>query len=540
MTDFIDFGLQRPLMAALERERHETPTPIQARAIPALMEGRDVLGLAQTGSGKTAAFALPILNRLMETPRNYKGRGKDALLGPRAVVLSPTRELATQIRERFCAYGSRTSVSFGLAIGGANIGKQKAMLRRGVDVLVATPGRLEDLLAQKATVLDQVEMLVLDEVDQMLDMGFIQGIRRICDAAPAERQNIFFSATMPREIKRFAHALLNDPYQIKIDASERPKITQSVQFLSKAEKPAALVQLVKTENVYSGLVFSRTKYGADKIARVLSKEGIRAEAIHGNRSQGQRERALKAFKTGKVQILVATDIASRGIDIAGVSHVINYDLPNVPETYVHRIGRTGRAGATGIAISFCDREERAYLGAIERLMGQKLNGEPLKASRPRSDRAPKRGSGRPDSKRSSDHRSRPNRGAAEGQHPQRKTTPGEERKRPAGRRNRPLANAALASEEAAAAQESGGQKRPDHKRLVQKRGGRKFSGQKPGGQKPSGQKRTGQKRSGPKNGDQKRSQKPHQKRFQKSKKPQGPSGGGAKPARPHRRRVKAA
>lgn len=372
MTEFNEFGLAGPILAALEKEGHKTPTPIQARAIPELLSGSDVLGLAQTGSGKTAAFALPILHRLFETPERIQRSGSKPRFGPRALVLSPTRELAGQIRDRFKVYGARTSLSMALAIGGVSLNKQAATLSRGVDIFVATPGRLEDLQKQGAVDLDQVEILVLDEVDQMLDMGFIHVIRRICRSLPAERQSVFFSATMPKEIARLAHALLTDPVRIEIEKTARPKISQSVQFMGKGQKPAALIRVASDPAFTSGLVFSRTKHGADKIARILNKEGINAQAIHGNRSQNQRERALNAFKSGKAQVLVATDIAARGIDIAGVSHVVNFDLPNVPETYVHRIGRTGRAGASGIAVSFCSPDERADLRAIEKLMGERL------------------------------------------------------------------------------------------------------------------------------------------------------------------------
>ncbi len=375
LTDFTDFGLARPIIAALEKEGHATPTPIQARAIPTVLAGHDVLGVAQTGSGKTAAFALPVLHRLFENPGRRGSGGENKASGPRALALSPTRELADQIRERFCVYGARTSIPVGLVVGGASIGKQKAMLRRGVDILVATPGRLEDLLAQKAVSLEQVETLVLDEVDQMLDMGFVHAIRRICAGLPKARQSIFFSATMPRDIARLANALLKNPVRIDIEAKARPKITQSAQFTPRGDKPAALVNIVKSEAFASGLVFVRTKRGADRVAKRLNAEGVHAEAIHGNRSQGQRERALKAFKRGEATVLVATDIAARGIDVPGVSHVVNFDLPNTPETYVHRIGRTARAGACGVAVSFWDSDERAELRAIEKLTGERLGSD---------------------------------------------------------------------------------------------------------------------------------------------------------------------
>lgn len=385
VTTFNDLGLAKPILTALAQEGHTTPTPIQAEAIPALLAGRDLLGLAQTGSGKTAAFTLPLLHRLFKTPR------KATPFSPRALILTPTRELAGQVRERVAAYGALMTLRTGLVIGGAPINKQKHMIRRGVDVLIATPGRLEDLIKQNAVSLNAVEYFVLDEVDQMLDMGFIHAIRAITAKLPQERQSLFFSATMPREIAKLASALLNDPVRVELKTQARPKIDQSVMFISKPEKIRALVKIAGGDAFKSGLVFSRTKHGADKIAKSLTSAGLSAQAIHGNRSQGQRERALKAFKSGNTRILVATDIAARGIDIQGVSHVINFDLPNVPETYVHRIGRTARAGASGIAISFCSPEERSDLRAIERLTGERFGGPSGEKTSSRGDhRGPRR------------------------------------------------------------------------------------------------------------------------------------------------------
>ena len=360
-------------MTALSSEGHTTPTPIQEKAIPYLLEGGDLLGMAQTGTGKTAAFALPILHKLYQKPAEKPAGGKRGAHGPRALILAPTRELAAQVKERFDAYGARTSLKTGLVIGGAPIARQKAMLRRGVDILIATPGRLEDHLRQNSLTLDTIEMLVLDEVDQMLDLGFIHAIRAIAGKCPKDRQSLFFSATMPKEIARLANALLRDPLRIDIEPAERPKIEQSVMFMTKGEKLAALVKLTSDEAVKSALVFTRTKHGADKVVRVLNAAGVTAQAIHGNRSQGQRTRALDAFKNGKARLLVATDIAARGIDVSGVTHVVNYDVPNVPQTYVHRIGRTGRAGKTGIAISFCASDEKPFLRDIERLTGVKVS-----------------------------------------------------------------------------------------------------------------------------------------------------------------------
>ena len=353
-------------MQALADEGHKTPTPIQAKAISPIMSGRDLLGLAQTGTGKTAAFALPILHRLSVTER------ADKRARVRVVVLTPTRELAAQVLERFNAYGGRLRLRAGLVIGGASINKQKAMMRRGLDIVVATPGRLMDLIKQGAVDLEGVDTFVLDEVDQMLDLGFIHTIRAIAAKLPEERQNVFFSATMPPAIARLAGKLLNNPVRAEVVAKQRPMIDQSVMFLEKNAKTAMLTDIVKRKEFTRGLVFTRTKHGADKIVRILNASGASAFAIHGNRSQSQRERALAAFRSGKAPILVATDIAARGIDVREVSHVVNYDLPNVPETYVHRIGRTARAGAAGVAISFCSREERPHLRSIEKLTRQAI------------------------------------------------------------------------------------------------------------------------------------------------------------------------
>ncbi|MEM8937254.1 MAG: DEAD/DEAH box helicase [Pseudomonadota bacterium] len=368
MTTFHELGLAKPILTALDQEGHKTPTPIQAAAIPALLIGRDLLGTAQTGSGKTAAFTLPLLHRLIETPAKAKA------LHPRALILAPTRELAGQVRDRIYSYGAGASFRAGLVIGGAPINKQKNLIRRGVDILIATPGRLEDLMNQDAVSLDAIDYFVLDEVDQMLDMGFIHAIRAITAKLPKDRQSLFFSATMPREIERLANGLLRDPVRVEMKRQPPPKINQSIMFITKPEKIGALIKIVRGDAFTSGLVFSRTKHGADKIVKSLNGAGLSAQAIHGNRSQRQRERALKGFKSGDTRILVATDIAARGIDVQGVSHVVNFDLPNVPETYVHRIGRTARAGATGTAISFCSPEERAELLAIERLTGERFGG----------------------------------------------------------------------------------------------------------------------------------------------------------------------
>ncbi|MEZ5892166.1 MAG: DEAD/DEAH box helicase [Parvularculaceae bacterium] len=366
MTSFSDFGLLRPITTALEAERHTSPTPIQAGAIPPLLAGRDLLGIAQTGTGKTAAFALPILHRLGKNTKRREARSC------RALVLTPTRELALQIVERFKAYGNGLALTTGLVIGGTSYGKQRAMLQRGVDILVATPGRLIDIVDSGAVKLSGVETFVLDEVDQMLDLGFINAIRSIAAKLPEDRQNVFFSATMPPTIAKLANGLLKDPARVEIAAAKPLRIDQSVMFIEKGAKPSALIDIVKKPDFARGLVFTRTKHGADKLVRTLNDAGAPAHAIHGNRSQSQREKALEAFRGGRARILVATDIAARGIDVRDVTHVVNYDLPNIPETYTHRIGRTGRAGAAGVAISFCSGEERPFLRAIEKLTRQPL------------------------------------------------------------------------------------------------------------------------------------------------------------------------
>lgn len=364
LNSFSELGLAEPILQALAEANHTTPTPIQIQAVPQVLAGRDLVGIAQTGTGKTAAFALPILQHLVTN--RFRPERRSA----RALVLSPTRELSGQILESFRLYGKHVRPSTALAIGGVPIGRQARALAGGVDVLVATPGRLVDLLENNAVRLDMVEVFVLDEADQMLDMGFIHAIRAIVAKLPRKRRNLFFSATMPREIEKLAEALLNDPVRVAVTpvAKTADRIEQKVFFTDRAGKPSLLVELLSDPAMERSLVFSRTKHGADRVVKGLGVAGISAEAIHGNKSQPQRERALAAFRQGTVKVLVATDIAARGIDVPGVSHVINYDLPNVPESYVHRIGRTARAGKEGIAISLCDGEERAFLRDIERLI----------------------------------------------------------------------------------------------------------------------------------------------------------------------------
>jgi ATP-dependent RNA helicase RhlE len=367
-TTFKDLGLTQALLKALEAEGYETPTPIQAQSIPHLLTGRDLMGIAQTGTGKTAAFALPILQRLAA---NKQPRKRHAC---RALVLSPTRELASQIADSFRTYGRHLGLSIAVVFGGTGVRPQAVQLAQGVDILVATPGRLIDHLDNRAVNLASVEVFVLDEADQMLDMGFIHAIRRILPGLPKVRQNLFFSATMPKEIGSLAAEFLRDPVQVSVTpvATTAERVDQRVIFVETARKRTLLAEILREEANGRTLVFTRTKHGADRVVRQLEQDGIGAAAIHGNKSQGQRERALAEFRSGKTPVLIATDIAARGIDVDGVAHVINFDLPNVPESYVHRIGRTARAGAEGIAISFCDGEERAYLRDIERLTRQKI------------------------------------------------------------------------------------------------------------------------------------------------------------------------
>jgi len=366
LTTFDSLNLSAPILKAVKAEGYETPTPIQAQSIPHLLAGRDLLGIAQTGTGKTAAFALPILEILSRENRKPE-RGTC-----RALILAPTRELSSQILESFKVYGKNLKLSRTVVFGGVGIGRQIDAARNGVDIMVATPGRLVDLIERKALTLSKVEIFVLDEVDQMLDLGFIHAIRKITGMLPKKRQNLFFSATMPKEIAGLAANLLSDPARVEITpvATTAERVTQSVIHVEPGNKVKLLSALLSNPQITRALVFTRTKHGADKVVKALSKDGIESAAIHGNKSQNNRERALAGFKNGKVIALVATDIAARGIDVDGVSHVFNYDLPFVPESYVHRIGRTARAGATGEAIAFCTPEERGLLRDIERTIRQ--------------------------------------------------------------------------------------------------------------------------------------------------------------------------
>jgi len=352
-------------LRALDEEGYTTPTPIQAKAIPPILEGRDLLGCAQTGTGKTAAFALPMLQLLAATPS--PAGGKRVI---RALVLSPTRELATQIADSFKAYGRHLPFTTTVVFGGVGQNPQVQALTKGIDILVATPGRLLDLMGQGFVKLDALQFFVLDEADRMLDMGFIHDVKRIIKALPAKRQSLFFSATLPRDIQDLSKSILTEPVRVEVTpvSSTAERIEQSVYFVDRGNKRALLSHVLKAEKINRALVFTRTKHIANRLVDHLEKDGIRAEAIHGNKSQSARERALANFRAGTTPVLVATDIAARGIDVDGVSHVVNFELPNIPESYVHRIGRTARAGAEGIAISFCDSEERAFLKDIEKII----------------------------------------------------------------------------------------------------------------------------------------------------------------------------
>jgi ATP-dependent RNA helicase RhlE len=360
---FASLNLIEPILHALQSEGYTTPTPIQQQAIPVVLEGRDLLGCAQTGTGKTAAFSIPLLQLMHE----QQHPGKQI----RALILTPTRELAIQIHESIGAYGKHTRLKHQVIFGGVSQVPQVQALRNGTDILVATPGRLLDLIQQGFVNLQQIQFFVLDEADRMLDMGFIHDVKKVVALLPAKKQTLFFSATMPPEIAGLANSLLRNPVKVEVTpvSSTAEKIEQQVFFVEKQDKRALLAHVLQDAAIRNVLVFTRTKHGADKVVKDLQKLQITAAAIHGNKSQNARQRALSAFKDGTLRVLVATDIAARGIDVDHLTHVINYELPNVPETYVHRIGRTGRAGASGIALSFCDSEERAYLKDIQRLIG---------------------------------------------------------------------------------------------------------------------------------------------------------------------------
>ena len=374
MTDFQSLGLSETLLKAVASEGYTSPTPVQEQSIPPLLEGRDVLGVAQTGTGKTAAFALPVLQIM----GRKKPQGKRHI---RALILSPTRELAAQIDERFAAYSEHMDIRHRVIFGGVKQNPQVRALQKGLDILVATPGRLLDLIGQGFVDITKVEFFVLDEADRMLDMGFIRDIEKVLKLLPNKRQNLLFSATMPKSIAKLAGSFLNNAVMVDVSPKEMTvdRIEQRIMFLRKADKRRLLVQLIKDERVKCGIVFTRTKHGANRLVKQLDQSNIAAAAIHGNKSQGARTRALAGFKDGSIPILVATDIASRGIDVDGITHVFNYDLPNEPESYVHRIGRTARAGRSGIAYAFCDDSESGYLVGIQQLIGKEI---PVESSHP--------------------------------------------------------------------------------------------------------------------------------------------------------------
>ena len=367
MSNFESLGLSKKLLRAISDEGYDTPTPVQAQCIPLLLDGKDVLGVAQTGTGKTAAFALPVLQKILEKNISHKRQ-------IRALILSPTRELAAQIDERFSVYSKYIDMRHKVIFGGVSQKPQVQSLRKGIDVLVATPGRLLDLMQQGHIHLNNVEFFVLDEADRMLDMGFIRDIKKILKILPRKRQNLLFSATMPTSIANVANSFLNDAQMVDLSPKEITvdRIEQSILFVRKEDKRKLIVNMIKENNVKKGIVFTRTKHGANRLVKQLDKAGIEALAIHGNKSQGARTKALEKFKLGNVPLLVATDIASRGIDVEGVTHVFNFDLPNEPESYVHRIGRTARAGKSGIAFAFCDDSESGYLVGIQNLIGKKI------------------------------------------------------------------------------------------------------------------------------------------------------------------------
>jgi ATP-dependent RNA helicase RhlE len=367
---FTDLNLIKPILDALDTEGYTKPTPIQQGAIPHILAGRDLLGCAQTGTGKTAAFAIPML-QLLAKPKTMQSAGQRPI---RALILTPTRELAIQIQESFNSYGANIRLRNLVIFGGVNQGPQVNELRRGVDILVATPGRLLDLMNQGFINLKDVEIFVLDEADRMLDMGFVHDVKRVITKLPAKRQTLFFSATMPNEIQSLANSILTNPEKVEVTpvSSTAETITQSLYYVEKQNKASLLAFILSDKSIETALVFTRTKHGADKVVKDLVKLGISAEAIHGNKSQNARQRALSNFKNRSTRILVATDIAARGIDVDDLTHVINYELPDIAETYVHRIGRTGRAGASGISFSFCEAEETECLRDIHKLIGKQI------------------------------------------------------------------------------------------------------------------------------------------------------------------------
>lgn len=454
MTQFTDLGLAEPILRALDGAGYKTPTPIQAKLIPIMLEGRDVVGIAQTGTGKTAAFVLPLLNEIAANKDRTEPRSC------KAVIVTPTRELAAQIAENITIYAKHIKATSAVVVGGVKPNPQIRAMSRGVDILVATPGRLLDHMSTGAIRLDKTTTVVLDEADQMLDLGFMPAIRRIMASLPKSRRTALLSATMPKQIRSLANDFLNNPAEISVTPASKPveRIEQSVIFVPKQAKASLLVDILTKTAYERVLVFSRTKHGADKIVRILTKNNLPAAAIHGNKSQNQRTRALASFKSGETMILVATDIAARGIDVDDVSHVVNYDLPNVPESYVHRIGRTARAGKTGTAIAFCDKEEFVLLKDIEKLMKIKIPAssagddyediaaekEAMIAMQPRGQRGGRGGGG---------GRSRSNGGGG------RKKQGGGQKRREGGGQGQPKAKSNAGSESGERAQSPGGSTR---------------------------------------------------------------------------------
>lgn len=407
MTHFSDLGLAEPIQTAVNEQGYDTPTPIQAKAIPVVMKGGDLIGLAQTGTGKTAAFVLPLIHQLLKENKQAPGRSC------RALILAPTRELAAQIEASVKAYTAHTKLTCAVVFGGVKAGPQIRTLARGVDILVATPGRLLDHLGERKARLDLTRFVVLDEADQMLDLGFIPAIRRLLKAVGPERQTLMFSATMPAQIRKLADDFLSHPETVAVTPQSKPveRIEQKVFYTDASDKPSVLVDLMAPEAGKRTIIFTRTKYGADRVAKRLENYGHKANAIHGNKSQNQRIRALDAFKSGEAPVLVATDIAARGIDVDGVELVINYELPNVAESYVHRIGRTARAGAEGRAIALCAPDERGLLEAIEKIMGLSIQGLNDAPPRPKGDAA------KPKARRRSNARRKPAGGPSQGGKP---------------------------------------------------------------------------------------------------------------------------
>lgn len=418
MTEFSDLGLAEPLLRAIDAEGYTTPTPIQAKVIPPALEGRDIVGIAQTGTGKTAAFVLPVLHRIQTG--NAFPRPKSCT----ALILAPTRELVAQIADSVSAYGRKSPPALAMIVGGVKPGPQVRTMAPGVDVLVATPGRLIDHMNAGAITLANTKTIILDEADQMMDMGFMPAIRRIMRALPTERQTVLLSATMPKQIRALADDFLNDPTEVSVAPQSKPidRIEQKIIHTPRAGKKDLLVEILASPEMDRGIVFTRTKHGANKVVAFLGIAGLKATAIHGNKTQGQRMRALHAFKSGETPILVATDVAARGIDIDDVSHVVNFELPNIPESYVHRIGRTARAGRSGIAISFCEGEERGYLRDIERLIKMQIPSEgvlqtevdPPKPGQNRGRQAPRGDRSRPDGAKRNGPKSTRAKGTAKG------------------------------------------------------------------------------------------------------------------------------